>query len=368
VPNPAPKVSDSGLVYRNPKPNLRSIVAYHPSLVLLKNDEVLCTFDVGEAVESLDYHTVAARSTNLRDWSLGDPLLSSPPPHTSHSVRTSRLSDGSLIGFGGLWQRNDPDAGLLNPETFGYVPMDLIQLRSNDGGRRWTAPEVIEPPFTGPSWETCHAILELDSGRLLAPTSTWRAWNGENPSGDQAVVLISEDGGKTWPAFGRSFDGRESGLTHFEQSVVQMQDGRLLAVSWVYDMIKNENYPTEYAISRDRGETFSPPMHNGLVAQTCKLCPLADGRIFAAYRRSDAAGLWGAVVGLEGGQWMQLAEAQLWTGADTGMRGEKRGADELSALKFGYPSAKQLPSGEVLVVFWCREACITNIRWLLVEV
>jgi hypothetical protein len=43
-------------------------------------------------------------------------------------------------------------------------------------------------------------------------------------------------------------------------------------------------------------------------------------------------------------------------------------AEELAALKFGYPSLTQLPSGEVLLLFWCQENCMTNIRWIRIHI
>ncbi|MGH9397245.1 MAG: sialidase family protein [Terriglobia bacterium] len=363
-------VRSAGLVYTNPKAYLRSITAYHPSLVLLGGNECLATFDIGEAVESLDYHTVAARSLDGGEtWTLEKSLIATPSPATTHTIRTSRLSDGKVIGFGALHHRHDPEAGLVNRDTFGFVPVDLILVRSLDRGRSWTPPQRIEPPLVGPSWEVCHPIVQLREGRWLAPTATWRGWNGENPSGEQAVVLISDDQGANWKSFGRSFDGRWSGRSHLEQSVIELIDGRILAVSWVYDAKAGKNYPTEYSISEDGGETFSLPMLTGFEAQTCKLIQLAgDDRILAVYRRHDRPGLWAQLARLEGRQWIHLYEASLWQGAESGMTGSAPTGEELSALKFGYPSMKELNPGDVLLLFWCQENCVTHIRWLRLRI
>ena len=61
-------VSGRGWVYRNPKPHQRSVVAYHPSLVRLSGSELLATFDLGQAIEAIDYHTVAARSIDVHQF------------------------------------------------------------------------------------------------------------------------------------------------------------------------------------------------------------------------------------------------------------------------------------------------------------
>ena len=205
-------------------------------------------------------------------------------------------------------------------------------------------------------------MLELSDGRLLIPTATWRGWDGESPSGEQTVVFISDDGGLTWPRHGVIFDGRESGLTHWEKSVVQLQDGRLLAVAWVYDTSSGQTHPSAYAISEDRGETFTGPRETGFVAQTCKIIQLRDGRILAVYRRHDEPGLWAGLARLDDDRWVSLVDRPVWQGADSGMSGSS-GAAELMELKFGYPSSAQLPSGEVLTLFWCEEDGAMNIRW-----
>ena len=61
-------VADTGLVYRNSKPHLRAINAMHPTISRLANGELVCTFDLGQGPESLDYHTELARSLTVIPW------------------------------------------------------------------------------------------------------------------------------------------------------------------------------------------------------------------------------------------------------------------------------------------------------------
>ena len=169
-------------------------------------------------------------------------------------------------------------------------------------------------------------------------------------------------GARLGPPTGSSSTGVRPGLTHWEKSVVQLQDGRVLAVAWVYDIESGETHPTAYALSDDRGETFGPSRETGFLAQTCKIIELRDGRILSVYRRHDEPGLWAGLARIEGDRWVDIGHAPVWQGADSGMTGE-RGAQELSELKFGYPSSGQLSSGDVLTLFWCEEDGAVNIRW-----
>jgi hypothetical protein len=158
-------------------------------------------------------------------------------------------------------------------------------------------------------------------------------------------------------------------VIHWEVSVISLGGERVLAAAWAHDPRTGKNLPTPYAVSEDGGETFSPTRPTGLMGQTCKMLRLDDGRILCAYRRDDRPGLWANVARLEGDAWVNESEAPLWgTHLASGMTGQAASAEELSNLKFGYPSMVRMPDGEVLMVFWGLEDGTTNIRWMRLRV
>lgn len=363
------QIAETGIVYRNPKPYLRSVHTWHPSIALLQDGSLLAGFDIGQAVESLDYHTCTARSCDGgRTWSAPVPVMNDPVQRRStHSVRIGSLNDGTLIAFGGRFYRDDPEEGLTNRANMGYVPMDLIQLTSNDGGRSWDGPVTVSTPLIGPGFEICHRVIELNDGRLLAPTATWKGWHGEAPHGMQAIALISHDRGRTWPEWMTVVDQYQQGIVSWEQGLTQLHDGRLIAVVWCFDEKSGKSLPNRWAISAD-GRTFSQPMLNGMAGETAKIITLTDGRVLCLYRRLDRPGLWASLVTIEDDCWKTEAELSVWSGGRSGMLGERTSSsDELSALKFGFPSMVQLPNGDVIVVFWCLEDGIHNIRWVRLQ-
>ncbi len=358
-----------GIVYKNPKPYLAAVHAWHPSLVVLPGGELVATFDLAQAVESFDYHTCLARSADGgQTWSTPVPIFRDTlPGRATHSIRTGAVADGTLVGFGARFHRDNPEEGLVNRENLGYVPMDLFLLRSGDAGRTWQGPQFIAPPLVGPAFEMCHRIVELADGRWLAPTSTWKGWHGEAPHGMQAIALVSHDRGQTWPEWLSVIDQTARGAISWEQGLAQLADGRLVAVVWSFDEAGGRSLPNRYAVSHD-GQHFCAPRDNGLQGETAKLLTLADGRLLCLYRRLDKPGLWANLVRFDGNDWINLEEAPLWQGTASGMSGERSSGDELSSLKFGYPSMVQLPDGNVFAVFWCVEDCLHIIRWLRIAI
>lgn len=359
---------ETGLIYRNPKPHLYSRQASFPSLALLSNGELLAAFGVGSGFESADHRTMQARSTDCgRSWQQEGPLFSERTERpTSSNVRISRMPDGELVALGARWDRSREDEGLTNEATLGFVETELIMLRSADGGRSWEGPTTITPPLEGPSFEICSPVVPLADGRWLFPTATWKGWDGACPNGMKAIALVSHDRGASWPEYVDVMDGTADGVIYWEQKIIDLGDGRLLAVCWTHDLTIGEDREVHYALSHDYGRSFGPPRPTGLHGQTTTPIFLGDGRFVCVYRRTDQPGLWAAYAHLDGDDWVTETQLPLWGQAARG-DGYVVGGENLSQgfarLRFGLPAGLVLPDGEVFVAFWCVEDCVSVIRW-----
>lgn len=360
-------VEATGLVYRNPRPHVRSRQAVFPSLAMLPGGEIGCAFALASAFEASDMFTALGRSSDGgHSWSEPELLYRSPlDPPSSSNVRIASLLDGRLVAGGARWNRTRIDDGLVNPATLGFVETDLFLLRSADG-RAWSAPQPVVPPLAGPSFELCSPLVPLRDGRLLWPTSTWRGWEGAAPNGMQAVALVSEDDGVTWPRWLEVMDGVARDVVFWELKIVPLGHG-LLAVAWAHDLAAGRDLPVHLAFAPD-GRAFGPPRATHLLGQTTTPLPLDDDRLLLVYRRTDRPGLWAELArSVPDGGLRREAELELWSGAVTGAAGSGT-AREMSALRFGLPSLLRLPDGDVLCAFWCVEDCIAVVRWLRLRV
>lgn len=370
---PAIEVLDTGVVYRNPRPQVVSRHAYFPSLVKMNDGELLCSMDIGQASEAVDMRTYLCRSRDGgRTW--GDPSLIISPDQsrvaTSMSCRVSRKpgSKTALLGLTALFDRPYPDEGLGNTKTDGHTPMRMALVESGDAGKTWSAPREIKPPIDWHFWETCYPVTDAGDGRWIFPTSPWPNWEGQRCPVAGGMAWASDDQGRTWPTLVSTFKDPNPNLVHWEQKFTTLSDGRLFVMSWVYDRAAKANRVNRWSVSSDKGRTFHAPLDTPLQGETATPQALDDNHLLVVYRRTDKRGLWAHLAKINGDRWIPLADEPLWgtqtlSYKDSQGGGAQSKMEQFTSLKFGCPSALRLDNGHTLAAFWCVEENVSNIRW-----
>jgi len=366
------RILDSGVVYRNPAPHIHSVHAYFPSVDVLPGRELVGTVVLGEAFEAADLRTHVVRSKDGgRTWTHEGPIYPGTSNRLTSDVSRIRvLPDGDVLAFMVRHDRTEhPDEGLTSTKTLGFVPTELMTLRSHDRGKTWSKPRQFAPPLVGPSFEMCSPVTPLQDGRLLLPTSTWKGWNGSCPNGMRMVAFVSHDNGRTWPEYVDVMRDPKQHVIFWESKIVEFSDGQLLAVAWAYDEKAARDLPNHYAVSHDGGRTWTRPASMGLHGQTLTQLLLDDERVLCVYRRMDRKGLWANISRLRGDQWVNREEQALWGAGAAGLtRTGKNMAQNFQGLRFGAPCLNRLRDGTVFVTFWCYEDFVSNIRWFKLKI
>jgi hypothetical protein len=365
------QILDTGVIYRNPKAHVHSIHAYFPSVIKLSNGELLASFNLGEAFESSDLHTYLSRSSdNGKTWTFQGELLERKSGGIySDTCRLTALPDGGVAAFVIRHNRTDhPEDGLANPENVGFVPTELLLMRSDDFGKTFSAPTPLNPSVVGPEFEMCSPITILSDGTWALPTSTWKDWEGNLADGARMVALVSEDQGQTWPRHMEVMNSVSEKLIYWESKIVELPDGTLLAVAWGYDEPNAADLPNQFAVSRDRGQTWSKPKSMGILGQTLTPLLLPDGDVLCVYRRIDEPGLWASRCRVNGDDFEVIDSLPLWGWSSSNLTGNSANmAVNFSVLRFGAPTCLALDSKTMMVAFWCYEDCVSNIRWIKLE-
>ena len=294
-------VRETGLVYRNPRPELRSRHTWHPTVVRFDDGEMLVTFDIAEADVALDYRTYATHSTDSgATWSAPTRVFADPPGRpTTHSVRSARVADGSVVAMGALMYRDDPEKSVVNVPTLGYTEMELIITRSQDRGHTWGPIERDRAAARRPGLRGLPLDRRVARRALGLAVLHLDGLGRRCPERDERDPPRVGGPGPTWPSYITEFDRWAEGIIHWEQHFLELRDGRWLTVAWVVDLATGKTLATPYAVSSDQGATWHRGL-TGFLAQTTKTIELPDGRILAVYRRNDEAGLWATTARLDG--------------------------------------------------------------------
>ncbi len=212
-------------------------------------------------------------------------------------------------------------------------------LRSEDGGRTWSAPYRV--PLNSP-----HGPVLLRDGRLLYAGK--ELWTGQGRVG----VCESRDDGRNWRWLAAipARPGDEARHYH-ELHMVETASGKLLAhIRNHNEANRNETLQSE---STDGGSTWSVPRAIGVWGLPSHLLRLRDGRLVMSYGyRRTPFGNQARISKDDGLEWSAPI-----TISDDGSNGD-----------LGYPSTVELSSGELLTVWYEKppqeaRAVLRQQRW-----
>ena len=349
------------VVSENPKPHVHSRHSYFPGVIQLPSGELLALFVRGEAFESPDQATWVSRSQDLGGtWQLQGSLYdkSVDPIVTSDYLKPQFLRDGTLIALGYRFHRHDPEAPIADEKTDGILPGDEVVSFSSDEGHTWSVPKII-PRSIPELLEIPSRCLQLRSGNIVATAGVFRMPDGTNPSGQFGVLLRSTDGGETWNDEVHFFETPAKSIAAYESHLCEMQDGRLVAICWAYDIVGHRHLPNQITVSHDNGYSWSEPINTGHRGQAANLLWLGGERLMSIHcHREEDPGLYIRVMDFSNDQWNVLEEKMIWgVGVGQQSREGQKFHELAKALRFGQASLLRLNNGEILATHWAVEDC-----------
>lgn len=216
---------------------------------------------------------------------------------------------------------------------------------SSDEGSSWTDPIMIGKPDDDnvAHYVMNDRLIQLQSGRLVLPVA--RAVGRFEGDRDESLVYYSDDGGQTWQksASVSVADGRR-GMA--EPAVVELKDGKILmlARSGLGTLIKS--------FSNDGGQTWSEPEKTELVSPLSPftLHRLPDSRLIVFYNHAVPYQIGSAFPRNPLCYAVSRDEGQTWSPPviidDTGLTDGEEGRPSLQIV---YPSAVFLDEGILLL-------------------
>lgn len=332
-----------------------------PEAVQLPNGDILCSYSVGGG-QFVHGGTDWSRSTDGGlTWRVEGQLL--PPtsePPTANFLKLSLSPDGKTIYAYGTRYHGSID------EKFGERRGEAIFCTSTDDGKSWSPVRSI--PMPDVPLEISHSIRPLASGRLLAPTGLLTR---KDRLGDEVLVAVSDDGGRTWPAHRTVFKDPAGKLGFWEQKFAEYAPGCVMAVCWTVTLGDYRDECDSFCISKDDGWTWGQRRSTGIRGQTMSIRPLGGDRLLVLYnRRYGDQGIVMCLVTFTETAWKVHYEGLMYDARAhrDGPASGNTGVDELASFQFGFPTALALTDGTHLVTNWCVEQGVCGIRWTKLRV
>ena len=342
--------------------------AYMPYITPLPDGTFIASQHAGAELGSPDNHIVVLRSTDGRTFTEETVANPADDGFAYRGPQISVVGDGPRLVMT-CTRFETGDGALFNPDTEELQRPEMCLLWSDDGGRTWSAPQVlpVDLPPDRYTWNGAGQLLQLSPDRWLWPLETWKPQGCEEPPDQRAWAVFSADGGATWGELTVVADDPTGEILYWDQMNCQLPDGRLYTLIWTHLYGTSDDIENHWVMSQDEGRTWSAPRATNLRGQVCTPIPLADGRVAAIYNyRHEPQGVHVAltedlerfdtdheVVAFDAG-----AEATL------GETDHENFLAEHMLIAFGKPGGRRLDDGTLLAWFWCTVGGVTHTRWL----
>lgn len=364
------QVVQEGILYRNPMPGHRVICASVPNVIPLDDRELLCLYRIGQAFYALDGRLAKLRSEDGGTTWIEEGLVWDPRDdaqlYTYMGPHATLLRDGTLVLIASRYLAVEENLHRFNPATGGLKPFQVVLLRSEDRGRHWSRPEVIDLPSA--ILDPPSSVIELNDGRWFLAFEAWKAWDDASPLHIKGLALFSHDRGQTW---GDRLDfpsASHSSKMFSHTRYARMLDGRICGLQWTQSIGGQENLDLHLVISDPAGRQWGSPQPTGIPAQTSWIAHLGNASFAATFtvREKLRPGIAVALSQDGGRTWDLENQVLVWDAVGQEYLGVTHRPSYPAShdnIAFGKPHTARLSNGDVFSSWWCTQACVTHIRY-----
>ncbi len=326
--------------------------AMFPGAAVMPDGNILLLYNSGSGFEASDCRMYKAWSYDQGESWQHDGLMYSADEVPwdmvfSDYVKPTTLDNGEVIAVGYGFLRDKPEMGLSDyAGKYGHFPQSKNHLlRSFDNGRTWGDFSVIDHEFAGLELSG-PAIKGLD-GKLHFFAAPF-VLKSELQTG---LSYESSDNGRTWQRTGNFFESPDA--APWEVRAMQLPDGRIMLILWVFDLKKQSHCNTTVVWSDDFGVTWSKPWDTGLRGQTSNMLIYKDELYLLQTRREgEHPGIFLNRVWFDKQDKLMVDEDYcVWDASGQANQGD-RIEEQFVTMRFGQPSALKINDNEFILFFW----------------
>lgn len=251
---------------------------------------------------------------------------------------------------------------------------EILWFESKDEGKRWSSPRIIRPDVDR-NKISCHQtgrVMMLADDWWLFPLECMKATGDAGNDSCMSAAVFSHDQGQSWGDFTIVASDPEGKVFYADQRNCLLDDGRIYTMFWVLDLENDRDLRNHWAVSEDRGKTWSAAAATNLPGQVCSPIPLSDGRVAALYNDR-----------IDPHQGIKLAISEDLTNFDTanemtvfdpgretttGSPAQDTALARNLTIGFGRPDGIRLEDDTLLTFFFGTVDGVTHTRWARIEV
>lgn len=288
------------------------------------------------------------------------------------------LPNGRLLLTGTWFDRSDPERPLFDAETQGVLHCREILAVSEDQGATWGPWRIVPTPgLTG-----CAATggtLSWSDGSIALAFESYKEFDDPRPSRHGAWLIVSQDGGETFPDLHMVAQHPEHQIYFWDQRLcVGRQPGEYFAFFWTHDLEQKKDLHVHFKHGslREVGHPFSKIQATTIPGQIGAPLQLDDGRllVFVVDRnRPGTMTLWSS--NDEGLTWPEADKLVVHVHDEKAALTQQGEAvdfneywDDMLKWSFGHPAIVDLQDGKVLCVFYAGTPGCLSIHWARVRV
>jgi len=359
------KIVEQGIIYNGTEENPCKRYAGVPSLAMLTNASMLCSFKVGSAKISVDDNVLILRSADEgKTWKMQGHNFDTRYEGVNGSIHSCYIREyrrGSLMASCCWVDRSNPDLPYANPATGGCLPIKYLLGTSTDEGRTWSRfrPISMEPyKEAGPS---C-GVTALKNGTLILPYENWKQWDDIRGNYSGGVVL-SKDEGRTWswPVI-IACDPFAEKYFWDNKAAVNPGTGEILVTLWTVESGTYKNLDVHVVRGSMEGRQWTYPVATGIKGQTAVPVFLDEKTVFLAYVCREHGSM-EAVLSYDGGKTWETQEALRMYQTPT----KAQQSGDIYGALYGAPDAVRITKDTVGVAFYAGDQTHLSIHYVKIK-
>ena len=371
-----------GIIFNATTQPPESRVNCFTSIARLKSGALIAGFQSGPAKQAPTSTIRLCRSIdNGQTWDeipfrFSTVLEGTPGSLTSGDL--VELPSGRLLLTGTWFDRSDPTRPLFDAETQGILRSRQLLAASEDQGTTWGAWKVLPTQeltgcaATGP-------MLIWNDGTIAHAFESYKEYDDPRPARHAAWLIVSRDGGETFPTRHLVAQHPEHALFYWDQRLcIGSKPGEYTAFFWTHDLVRKQdlNVHMKHGSLGDSEHPFTKIRETTIRGQIGAPLWLADGRllVFVVDRhRPGTMTLW---CSLDGGlTWPENEKLIVHTHVERAALSQQGPSvdfneywDDMLNWSFGHPALTDLQDGTVLCLFYAGDPGTMSIRWARVRV